>query len=108
MMRRVTTPPDRAEALRVVLDTIAAETGCSHEELLAPGVRVVERPCFEPRPSGARRYPIGDPGITAFSFGLGSVVAASASLVDDVRRIVPLDDRDAPFAPAITQDTPAC
>ena len=90
------------EALRVVLDVIGAETGCNHEELLAPGVRVVERPPFEPKPANARRYPVGDPGITAFSFGLGTVVAASASLVDEVRRIVPLDDRDAPFAPAIT------
>ena len=94
--------PNAAEALGVVLDVIGAETGCSREELLAPGVRVVERPSFEPRPENARRYPVGDPGIQAFSFGRGTVVAASASLVDEVRRIVPLDDRDAPFAPAIT------
>ena len=93
---------DRNEALGVVLDAIGAETGCSHQELLGPGVRIVERPCFEPRPAGARRYPVGDPGITAFSFGVGSVVAASASLIDEVRRIVTRLHRDAPFAPATT------
>jgi hypothetical protein len=73
-----------SEARDAVLAAVAAECGCPPEALTTPGVRFVERPDQRPSYPLARRYPPRVPSVLAVSFGAGTVVAASPTVLPDI------------------------
>lgn len=89
---------DYAQAHRRAVEALAAEAGCTPDELLAPGVRLYERPDERgPRPRDARRFPPCHPSFSAV--GLGDVVAISASreLLPSLRPLFEGVERDGVF-----------
>lgn len=89
---------DYADALRLVAETLAAECGCTPDELFRPGVHLFARPDERrARPPLARRFPPREPSFAVLSFGNSVVVSASPTLLDAVVPIFAGAGRDEVF-----------
>lgn len=71
---------DFADAARLVRESLAAEYGCSVDDLLRPGMTLTSRPALAALSEIARRYPPNDPPLQIVSLGRGAVVAARPDL----------------------------
>lgn len=89
-----------ADALRAVVETLAAEQGCTPQEITDGQVHIRERPSPSLARPLMRRYPRRDPAFAAVSLGTGAVIAASASLLSRVEEVFRNADRDQVFEPS--------
>lgn len=89
-----------AEAMRRVLEALAAECGCRPADFGAPGVHLFERPVEARTIPRARRYLPHDPAFVAISMGHGAVVSASRAILPDVATLYRDTARDDVFQPA--------
>jgi GNAT superfamily N-acetyltransferase len=87
-----------ADAMSVVIDTLAGECGCTPADLASSGVRIFEKPDGE-RPSLARRYWSNGPSFAAISLGRGAVISAAAPLMAVTRMHFDTINRDQVFEP---------
>lgn len=86
------------DAMRTVLEALAAESGCRAESFDATGAHLFERPSERgERPASARRYPPHEPAFAALSSGHGTVVSASQKLLPAVEPLFHVVDRDQAF-----------
>jgi len=86
-----------ADALRAVIEALAAECSCDAGDLTAPRVTVRARPEAFPEGSPARRYPPREPSFVAVSLGHGAVVVATRSILRPVESLLRDADRDRVF-----------
>ena len=91
---------DYSSAMQAVVEALAAETGCTPEQLVQPGVRICERPDEKgPRPAAARRLPPNHPSFVVVSLGDGATVSVSPLLVPQLGPIFEQIERDQAFEP---------
>ena len=97
----VTTKPVTtfAEAMRLVVDMLAAEQGCPPEQIVDDRVHVVENQISAARHPLTRPYPRREPAFAAVSVGAGAVLSAARAILPDVRAIFQDADRDQVFEP---------
>ena len=91
---------DFSSAMQAVVVALAAETGCTPEQLVEPGVHLYERPDERgPRPPPARRFRPNDPSFVAVCLGDGVAVSASRELLPLLAPLFERIGRDQAFEP---------
>ena len=91
---------DYASAMRLVVEALAAETGCTPAQLVRPGVRLYARPDERgPRPAAARRFRANHPTFAAMSLGDGVAVSASCEILAELAPRFEGIERDQVFEP---------
>ena len=91
---------DFSSAMQVVGEALSAEAGCTPEQLVEPGVRLLARPDEGgPRLAAARRLRPNRPSFSAVSLGDGVVVSASRELLPALAPLFEQIERDQAFEP---------